>query len=367
MTQPRTVFRFRRSALLAGALATALGFGAAEIAAREIAPATWPQTRALAHERDDHGAAAYAALTAPASGPRVIIIGGSAAREGLPPPALLSGAFADALGADEVFAQSLATFDQTLSETARLVGALPLDGDATLVLTVNPRRLSHGEASFDAELSASRLALAPRGGLCGVVHAPLDRRCAQPRSRLLELKLFVSNMLTSRLRGDVREGLEAAQRVACGVRCVAAFARRDWLRPVSRYIRFAYPPEPLADDAKDAIAARIPIERTPEYQANADFAEGLLVDIITYAQQRGATVLLADLPRESRSRAGYAAIADDYEERMARIAEETGATYLDWSAHPAFPDEAFYDLDHLLPPWRSTLAEALSAALAEIR
>ena len=383
-------FLLNRRAFLAAAVtalivATAvnLSIGAA-FDAKELED--WDELSFLAHERDDHGrlvaeVISIRATDAPSAG-RLLIVGGSTVREGLLPDPVIQAALDEALITDAPSIHTLYSFDQSMAETARIILELPLTGQDTVVIGVNPRRFGFGEPTLDQEFDASRLSLLPAGQLATMAESDRvndaraeiegfdarldelgDTRLFSPWSRtaLFEHRLFLRQWTEGRLSGETTAAwsdILAGRITEISWSALTDLSTRDVRRPV----RYGYGSQPLSIQEKERLAAEVASVRVDGYFEHSSFDFALALELVLATESTGATVVLLELPRTSLSTEAYGPVWDDYEEQIAALVAATSAIRLDLRGME-FADDEFFDLEHLLAPGRARLTDAILSEL----
>lgn len=366
--------RWRTLPFIAALLTVLAALVALDMAVRDsYGPAAlheWASQDFLAHERDDHGhmiSQVYELQDDPPPADRqaIYVIGGSTVREGfLPDVAIRRLIEADAGKAP--FWTTLASFDQTLAETWRVALNLPLHDGDLVVISVNPRRLGILEERLKMENRVSRLSLLPMpetgrleaAGLTGSTFT------LESVSALFRHRLYIQNWYTSRLPGAAKTAWAG---ISAGEFGSVSLADALQLRPrnVRRYVRYAYGNLPLPAAEKTRIAAEVRRLRVPQYFEQADFNERYLRELIRALQDRGAKVALLQLPRSQQSVDAYDEVWDDFEARLKRISDDTGAGRVDLR-DVRFAEDEYFDLEHLTRSGRPVLTRRAVEAVLEV-
>lgn len=332
----------------------------------------WPEDSFLAHERDDHGrlmAGVFAARSEdPPPGGHVFVIGGSTVREGLLPDAVIQRGLSDALGAEAPEIHTLYSFDQTMAETARVALNLPLQHGDTLVIGVNPRRLSFGEPALAREFVASRFSLLSNESLRALAATDTiaaitgnepwlsETRLLTPWDSLavFEHRLFMRNWVEGRLNANTVGAWDNLFGGKLGDVDWLALADVD-TRNVRRPLRYAYGDQALTKREKAEIAAAVASTRIDAFFEHSPVDFAILQSLIETQLADDVYVILLELPRAQSSTDVYGPVWADYETGMSALVE-AGATRLDLRNAP-FGDDDFYDLEHLLAPFRPDLTD----------
>lgn len=328
--------------------------------------ATWDQQNFLASERDDHGrliSTAFALDAVESNQPKLVFIGGSTLREGLVPDPVATDRLdqlAPSLGAS---VHTLYSFDQSLAETYRIASNIPLAPGDTVVISVNPRRLSFERSALSDEANRSRISLLD-GASVMALDRQLDGRDRWPSQVLapwenlsaFEHRLFLRNWISGRLQNATTDAWTDLVELRLGAvdwGRLVDFKTRDVRNPV----RYAYPPTPLSDFDKGEIAEATASIRVGEYFDNAEHGTQILRSTIELIEQTGASVAILELPRDERSTQAFGPVWQDYESKLAQIAADfPRLARLDLRSID-YGTDAFYDLEHLLASYRRDLTD----------
>ena len=334
----------------------------------------------LAHERDDHGRVLDAVVNLPSDDRgELFIVGGSTVREGFLPDAVVQDELDRVLGDDAPRLTTLYSFDQTIPETARIVGNLPLEEGDTVVIGINPRRLGFGPESWLTEFDASRFSLldvAPLERLSEDlpdisqqlfgedVSAPSNASSLfTPWTQLtvFEKRLFARNWLEGRLSTQTTSSWGALTAGDFGEVEWGALADLD-LRTLRQPIRYGFGSNPLTDAEKAEIAIAVADERVPAFVEHHRFDASLLAALAQEIEAAGADVVLLQLPRAPQSTDAYGPVWDTHDRVVADIAALAGGDVID-VRELQFGDDDFFDLEHLLAAGRPELTEEFLHAL----
>lgn len=326
-----------------------------------------PLRAVLANERDDHGHAMHTVANMTVGGShRFVALGGSALREALPPDRVLAREWQRETGRSASFV-NLSTFDQGMVESLELFDTLAkrdaVDGRDTLLLSVNPRRLSDGAKQALAEFDSSTLPFTSRHALAAVLRAHGRKPHTWPA--VWRARAWVRAYLEGRMAPGFRDALGSLVKLDCERACLERMARKPWFRRPRTYLQYAYPDIALTADRKAAIADEVRTRRMPAVRRHLPFAQDVTAKLLELAATRNVQVVLVDLPRDPRSLAAYADIGPLYDDAVQALVAQ-GAAYIDLRAALGLGSDAFYDLDHLRPAHRKTLARELLRRIEDL-